>query len=180
MKRRRAGGGGDEEELLDDRGRAARAARYILDGMRLFRISLGTLALLLFLALVCCILSSIFIGLDLKSDLSISVKLDLSISVKFIEDDGGEEPPPPPPQDGDGGELEPTCADGNPCTADYEFDSGGCESIPFPEGTPCEDVCIMGSQEGTCEYIELQKGITKPICTGRCLGSCDDEKSELD
>jgi len=163
MKRRRAGGGGDEEVSLDDRGRAVRAARYILDGMRLFRISLGTLALLLFLALVCCILSSIFVGLDLKSD--------MSISVEFIEDDGGG--PVLPPQDGDGGELEPTCSDSNSCTADFEFDSGGCESIPFPEGTPCQDVCIEERLEGSCEYVELQKGITKPICIGACLGTCD-------
>jgi hypothetical protein len=173
MLRRRAGGAeeaGDEENngrgfgglvVSEISGVATRAALYILEGMRLLRIALGTLALLLFLALVCCILSSIFVSLDLKSD--------LSISVQFVEDDGDQ----PPLVDGEGGDTEPTCSDGNPCTADYQFDSGGCESIPYPEGTPCEDVCF--SSPGTCEYVEVQKGVTKPICANHTVRACRGE-----
>ena len=165
MRRRAAGGaeGTIDEETADGgsfRSQVKRAGRYILDGMIMLRAAMGCLTVLLILILVCCILSFIFLGFDLKSDLTTSIKL-------VIEEppaDGGDG------IDGENGTPAPTCSDGNPCTVDFEREQGGCESIPQPSGTPCDSPCA--SFEGTCRLVELQKGITKPMCTGGCRGFC--------
>jgi len=136
-----------------------KAGRYILDTMRVLRAALGILAFILILALLCCIFSAILIGFDLKSDSTTSVTVV-------------EEPPPPGDGDPGPGEPDPTCSDGNPCTIDFLKDIGGCESIPLPEGTLCEDQCVRPEFANICKYVKLQKGVRKPICVGFCFGRC--------
>ena len=158
MRRRPAGAASGDSDADGGTFRAlvSQGGKFILNNMRLLRIALGVLFLLLILSLICCILSSVFIGIDLKSDSTTSVKVVPEI----------------PDEPSDNVTIDPTCSDGNSCTIDFERESGGCESIPFPEGTACNDVCVVGP--GSCEYVELQKGVTKSMCTGTCGGDCED------
>ena len=55
------------------RGLVKQAGKYILNSMRMLRAALGLLSFCLIVALICCILAAIFIGFDLKSDLTTSV-----------------------------------------------------------------------------------------------------------
>lgn len=168
MRRRGAGGeeNGIDEETADVRSfrvQVRQAGTYILDGMRMLRAAVGCLMLLLLLILLCCVLSGIFLGFDLKSDLTTSVSLvfeEPQIDGSEIVNDGGE------------GAPKQTCSDGNVCTVDYERDQGGCVSIPLPEGTPCETAYTTGG-EAFCKLVEVQKGIKKPMCIGSCAGECN-------
>ena len=127
MRRRPAGAasGGSDADGGTFRALVSQGGKFILNNMRMLRISLGFLFLLLILTLICCILSGVFIGIDLKSD--------STTSVTVVPDAPSENVT-----------VEPTCSDGNTCTVDFERESGGCESIPFPQGTACTDICVSG------------------------------------
>lgn len=166
--RRRSGGSSSEQsgDGFSSVSKMSAGNRYILGNMRYLRLAIAVLLILLIFALFCCISSFITNIIDLQTDLTTSVKL---VEEEEMLDGDGE--------DGEG-DPEPTCSDGNVCTADYERDIGGCESIPLPELTPCNDLCLGG--DGQCKYIELQKGIFKPICVGSCRGECTTEVDCLD
>jgi len=64
------------------------------------------------------------------------------------------------------------CYDGNTCTVDVKLDNGGCVYIHKPPNKTCTSRCHRSTNDLTCQYFQLTKGVQTPICYSPTLDTC--------
>lgn len=121
---------------------------------------LNIVAALIFL---CCIVSWITMGIDLRKDRTVEV----APSSPGGGGGGGDGDEPPPS----------VCDDGNSCTLDFERILGGCEYRRRKTNSVCDSTCFDETIGGPlrCQLVEGCHGLPVPMCMGtrtQCRGFC--------